>query len=74
VRAAIDKADAAEAAKVLIEMLASADVASDDQERLRQYVVERSGIGRRELNRMLKTAQQERAAKSRQQERERRAA
>jgi hypothetical protein len=73
VRAAIDNADAADAAKVLIEMLPSADVAGDDQERLVQHVAKRSGIGRRELNRMFKTAQQERAAKRRQQDRERRA-
>jgi hypothetical protein len=73
VRAAIDKADEKDAAKILIQMIANADFDIGDEERLRAYVAKRAGIGRRELNRLLKIAARERAAKSKQEKRERRA-
>jgi hypothetical protein len=73
VRAAIDKADAKDAAKVLIEMIPNADFDIGDEERSRTYVAERAGIGRREINRLLKIAAEQRAAKRRQEKKERRA-
>jgi hypothetical protein len=73
VRAAIDKADEKDAAKILIQMTANADFDIGDEERLRAYVATRAGIGRRELNRLLKIAAQQRAAKRRQEAKDRRA-
>jgi hypothetical protein len=72
VRAAIDMVAKKDATRVLLEMLPIADLAIDEQGRLRKYAAERAGIGLREINRMLKAAAAQARAEQKQQERDRR--
>jgi hypothetical protein len=70
-QAAIDAAPDADAVKVLIEMIPNADLAPDEQTRLRKYAAERAGIGLRDVNSILKAVQKQVEAKRKQEAKER---
>jgi hypothetical protein len=73
VRAAIDKAEEKDAVKIFFELLPIADLALDEQGRLRKHVAKRAGIGLRDIDRMLKAAEGRACAKLKQEQRDRRA-
>jgi hypothetical protein len=72
VRAAMERAGNAEAAKVFVELAATADLDAQELEALRNEAAKRSGVGRRAIKEMLKAAERDRAARRAEQERERR--
>jgi hypothetical protein len=74
VRAAIERADKAAAAKTLRDLLMMADLDAQELEELRDLAHTRSGINRRTIAAMLKVARQEHAERQAKQERERRVA
>lgn len=72
VRAAIEGADEAEAARIFVELLANADLDAQEIETLRNEAAKRSGVGRAAIKEMMKKAARDRAAQRAEQERERR--
>jgi hypothetical protein len=58
-RAALDRAPAAEVADLFVRMALSGDLSPDELEELRDFVADRAGVGKRAIERKLKTAQQE---------------
>jgi hypothetical protein len=73
VRVAIERANEKDAAKIFLEMIPHTHFDIGEQERLRKYVAERAEMGLREIDRLLKIAALQHAAKRKQEERERRA-
>jgi hypothetical protein len=74
VRAAIERADKAAAAKTLRDLFMMADLDAQELEELRDLAHTRSGINRRTIAAMLKVTRQEHAERQAKQERERRVA
>ena len=74
VRAAIERADKAAAAKTLRDLFMMADLDAQELEELRDLAHTRSGINKRTIAAMLKVARQEYAERQATQERERRTA
>jgi hypothetical protein len=72
VRAAIERAGEAEAAKIFVELLANADLDAQEIEVLRNEAAKRSGVGKTAVKEMMKKAACDRAAQRAEQERERR--
>jgi hypothetical protein len=72
VRAAMERAGDAEAAKVFVELAATADLDAQELEALRNEAAKRSGVGRLAIKEMLKAAERDCAARRAEQERERR--
>jgi hypothetical protein len=72
VRAAVDKVAETKLVETFLALALNADLNPAELAQLRNDVAKRSGLGRREIAAMLKAAQQERAAKHKQEARERR--
>jgi hypothetical protein len=72
VRAAMDRAGDAEAAKVLVELVANADLDAQELEALRNEAAKRSGVGKRTVNEMLNAAKLKRDTQRAELEREQR--
>jgi hypothetical protein len=73
-RGALDKAPVAEVADLFVRMALSGDLSPDELEELRDFVADRAGVGKRAIERKLKSAQQERDRRRAEEERNRRAA
>jgi hypothetical protein len=69
--AAMDQAADSAVVKTLVRLSLVADLSSDELEELRNAAAERSGLTKRTISTMLKAADQERAAKQKQQRQER---
>ena len=71
VRAAMERAGGAEAAKVLVELVPAADLDAQELEVLRNEAAKRAGVGKLAIKEMLKAAERDRTAQHAEQERER---
>jgi hypothetical protein len=67
----MDQAADSAVVKTLVRLSLVADLSSDELEELRNVAAERSGLTKRTISTMLKAAEQERAAKQKQQQQER---
>jgi len=72
--AAVEAADPADAAEVLVRMLLAADLAADEEQRLRDLVVERAKVKARPLGAKIKAARDEHAQRRRAEQKEQAAA